>query len=150
MEQTGTGVPAEPTSAEKAAWSSAEYAAVQKDEVVGALLAFFLGTFGAHWFYLGRNGLGILYAAFFWTGIPSLCGFVETFLMPGRVRAYNFARAQEIAVRVGVGPWSAAAAPPPLPHSAACAACGQPLDGRALFCPRCGAAVGPGQQRAAV
>ena len=33
-------------------------AAVQKDEVLGVLLAVFLGSFGLHHFYIGRNGLG--------------------------------------------------------------------------------------------
>lgn len=131
----------------RAAWSAAEYDAVRKDEVVGALLAFLLGTFGAHQFYLGNNGLGILYAAFFWTGIPSLCGFVEGFLMPGRVRAYNFARAQEIAQRTGVGPWATAVSPA-APMTSACAACGQALDPGSVFCTKCGAPVHRSQQSA--
>ena len=49
----------------------AQMSAIQKDEVVGILLALFLGSFGAHHFYLRRNGLGILYVLFFWTGIPA-------------------------------------------------------------------------------
>lgn len=129
------------------AWSAAEYDAVRKDEMVGALLAFLLGTFGAHQFYLGNNGLGFLYAAFFWTGIPSLCGFIEAFLMPGRVRAYNFARAQEIAQRTGVAPWTRAIRPV-APVASGCAACGQALDPESLFCTRCGVPIGHAQQRA--
>ena len=39
-----------------------QYEAVRRDEVVGILLALFLGTFGIHHFYLRRTGLGILYA----------------------------------------------------------------------------------------
>ena len=126
-----------------AAWSAAEYDAVRKDEVLGAVLAFLLGTFGAHQFYLGNNGLGILYAVFFWTGIPSICGFVEGFFMPGRVRAYNFARAQEIAQRTGAGPRTAteAAVTPPMPIGSRCGACGQLLDPAGAFCTRCGAPV---------
>ena len=49
-----------------------QYEAVRRDEVVGMLLALFLGTFGLHHFYLRRTGLGILYACFFWTGIPGI------------------------------------------------------------------------------
>ena len=38
-----------------------QYEAVRRDEVVGILLALFLGGFGIHHFYLRRIGLGILY-----------------------------------------------------------------------------------------
>ena len=37
-----------------------------KDKNVAALLAFFLGAFGVHRFYLGQIGLGIFYILFFW------------------------------------------------------------------------------------
>ncbi len=66
-----------------------QYEAVRRDEVVGILLALFLGTFGAHHFYLRRTGLGILYLCFFWSGIPAILGFIECFFMPGRVREFN-------------------------------------------------------------
>jgi hypothetical protein len=42
------------------AWFYAEYEHARRDEVVGVLLAIFLGTFGIHHFYLRRNGLGTL------------------------------------------------------------------------------------------
>ena len=38
----------------------ASYQVSAKSEVVGVLLAIFLGGFGAHHFYLRRTGLGIL------------------------------------------------------------------------------------------
>lgn len=41
------------------------------------MLAILLGTVGAHKFYLGRTGFGILYLLFFWTGIPTIVGIVE-------------------------------------------------------------------------
>src|SRR5579871_1288392 len=63
-----------------------QYEVVRRDEIVGVLLALFLGTFGVHHFYLRRTGLGILYACLCWSGIPSLLGFIECFFMPGRVR----------------------------------------------------------------
>jgi hypothetical protein len=44
-----------------------EYLAVQKNGTTGFLLAFFLGGLGAHHFYMGRVGLGVLYAVFCWT-----------------------------------------------------------------------------------
>src|ERR1700761_2630417 len=78
-----------------------QMAAVQKDEVLGVLLALFLGSFGLHHFYLKQNGLGILYLVFFWTGIPGLAGFFEAFFMPGRVRAYNAQQAAYIAASLG-------------------------------------------------
>lgn len=60
-----------------------------KDATVGTLLAVFLGGFGAHRFYLGENGIALIYLLFFWTLIPSLAGLVEAFFMPDRVREYN-------------------------------------------------------------
>lgn len=51
-----------------------------KNKIIAALLAFFLGSFGAHQFYLGNNGKGILYVLFCWTLIPSLIAFVEFIL----------------------------------------------------------------------
>lgn len=39
-----------------------------------AALAFGLGAFGLHRFYLEEHGRGIAYAAFFWTFIPMLLG----------------------------------------------------------------------------
>jgi TM2 domain-containing membrane protein YozV len=79
-----------------------QYESVRRDEVVGVLLAIFLGCFGIHHFYLGRNGLGILYLCFFWTGIPALLGLIECFFMPGRVRAYNAMHAAGLAASLGI------------------------------------------------
>jgi TM2 domain-containing membrane protein YozV len=42
-----------------------------------ALLAFFFGGFGAHKFYLGQTGVGILYLVFCWTFLPFLIGYFE-------------------------------------------------------------------------
>ncbi len=47
------------------------------DKTALALLAFFLGGFGAHKFYTGKYGQGIFYILFCWTGIPGLIAFVE-------------------------------------------------------------------------
>jgi TM2 domain-containing membrane protein YozV len=79
-----------------------QYEAVRRDEVVGILLALFLGTFGVHHFYLRRTGLGILYCFFFWSGIPAILGFIECFFMPGRVREFNAIQAAGIAAALGI------------------------------------------------
>lgn len=41
------------------------------------LLTFFLGGFGAHKFYLGKNWQGFFYLIFCWTGIPGLIAIIE-------------------------------------------------------------------------
>jgi TM2 domain-containing membrane protein YozV len=122
----------------------AQMSAWQKDEVVGVLLALFLGTFGAHHFYLRRIGLGILYLIFSFTGIPTIVSLVECFFMPGRVRQYNLQLAtyfsSQISYLVPVdGPVSAAV---PLAGSEVlrtCRVCGSGILPGANFCARCGA-----------
>jgi TM2 domain len=79
-----------------------QYESVRRDEVVGILLALFLGTFGIHHFYLRRTGLGILYVCFFWTGITAILGVIECFFMPGRVREFNAIQAAGIAAALGI------------------------------------------------
>ena len=79
-----------------------QYNAVRRDEVVGILLALFLGTFGVHHFYLRRTGLGVLYCCFCWTSIPFFLGVIECFFMPGRVREFNAIQAAGIAAALGM------------------------------------------------
>lgn len=52
-----------------------------KSRIAAALLAFFLGGFGAHKFYLGQTGMGILYLLFCWTFIPAIIALVEFILL---------------------------------------------------------------------
>ena len=78
----------------------AQYSMVRKDVTVAILLAFFLGSFGAHRFYLGEIGMGCLYLIFCWTLIPHLIAFVECFFLPERVREYNALHAAAIAAQV--------------------------------------------------
>ncbi|MCA9653349.1 MAG: NINE protein [Myxococcales bacterium] len=52
-----------------------------KDKNVAAILALFLGGIGAHKFYLGRIGAGILYLVFSLTFIPSLLGLIDFFVL---------------------------------------------------------------------
>jgi TM2 domain-containing membrane protein YozV len=49
----------------------------EKSRITAVLLALFLGGLGAHKFYLGRIGSGIVYLIFFWTFIPAIVAFVE-------------------------------------------------------------------------
>ena len=48
-----------------------------KNKTTAALLAFFLGGFGVHRFYLGDSAKGILYLLFCWTFIPAIIAFIE-------------------------------------------------------------------------
>ena len=56
----------------------------------------FSGRFGAHKFYFGQIGIGVLYAVFCWTFIPSLICLIETFLSGDAVKSKNLQIAQEI------------------------------------------------------
>jgi TM2 domain-containing membrane protein YozV len=51
--------------------------ASSRNRTSAALFAFFLGGIGAHKFYLGQAGLGILYLLFCWTFIPAIVGLIE-------------------------------------------------------------------------
>ena len=53
---------------------------VRAHKGVATLLCFFLGWFGAHRFYIGRIGSGLLYLLFSWTFVPAFVAFIE-FLM---------------------------------------------------------------------
>ncbi|HEX3436147.1 MAG TPA: NINE protein [Pseudacidobacterium sp.] len=118
----------------------AQLPSVQKDEVVGVLMALFLGAFGAHHFYLRRNVLGILYVLFFWTGITAIIGVIECFFMPGRVRQYNAEQAALLAANLQY-----AVAGTPVTGTtivaATCSSCGAPLVAGVKFCSRCGASI---------
>ena len=53
------------------------------------MLTLVLGGIGAHRFYLGQVGLGLLYLFFCWSFIPALVAFVELFLITARTREFN-------------------------------------------------------------
>ncbi len=73
-----------------------EFNSRRKDSTTGALLTVFLGGLGAHRFYLGETGLGLLYMAFCWTFIPVIVSLVELSVTRNRVRKYNSEVAAEI------------------------------------------------------
>ncbi len=125
-----------------------QYESVRRDEIVGILLALFLGTFGIHHFYLRRSGLGILYCCLFWTGIPTILGFIECFFMPGRVREFNAVQAAAIAAALGIpvpgwGQPFTAHVPQPAqsPALIACPRCQATNPPTARFCSACGNGV---------
>ena len=118
-----------------------QYEMARRDEVVGILLALFLGGIGLHHFYLRRTGLGILYLCFFWTPIPWILGFIECFFMPGRVREFNAIQAAGIAAALGLAtpPWG-----PPINVTVNVPPAAQP--GTLIACPRCQQANVPGSR----
>jgi hypothetical protein len=77
----------------------AEYSRVRKDATTGIVLALFLGGLGAHHFYLGKVGLGVLYVFFCWTFIPAIVALIECFFMKDRVNSFNATRAYELALQ---------------------------------------------------
>ncbi len=122
----------------------AHYRAVEKDEVVGVLLAVFLGGFGAHHFYLRRPGTGVLFLLFSWTGVTYLIGWIEAFFMPGRVRRFNQEMASYLATAVVSGSYPVPAiAGAALAQTTLCPACGNSTAAVARFCGRCGASLQP-------
>lgn len=54
------------------------------NKIVYILLAILLGDIGAHKFYCGKIGMGILYLAFCWTMIPGIAGLIEGILAIGK------------------------------------------------------------------
>lgn len=48
-----------------------------KSKTTSGVLGILLGGFGAHKFYLGKHGKGVLYLLTSWTGIPGIIGLIE-------------------------------------------------------------------------
>ncbi len=73
-----------------------QYNANRRNPTLAVLLALFLGGIGAHKFYLGQTGTGILYLVFFWTYIPTILGFIEAFTISRTVIRKNRKVAREV------------------------------------------------------
>jgi TM2 domain-containing membrane protein YozV len=97
-----------------------------KSKTTAYLLWFFLGVFGAHKFYLGRVGMGILYLCT--GGIFGIGWFIDLFTLAHQVDVYNALLnnshgpvnqnvAQNVIVNV-TAPSAPAAAPPVIQLSA--------------------------------
>ena len=52
---------------------------MKKERSIAILLAFLLGGFGAHKFYLGKTNQGVLMLLFCWTLIPAFIAFFNFF-----------------------------------------------------------------------
>ena len=48
-----------------------------RSKIAAGILGILLGGIGAHKFYLGQIGKGILYVLFAWTGIPAIIGLIQ-------------------------------------------------------------------------
>ena len=57
-----------------------DLAAGKRNKWIALILAWLLGGLGAHKFYLGKIGLGILYLVFCWTCIPAIIAFIEVII----------------------------------------------------------------------
>ena len=73
-----------------------KFSRLNKSVGIYAVLAFFLGSFGAHKFYFSQIGLGVLYALFFWTFIPGIIALFETIFSSRIVQSKNYDIAVEI------------------------------------------------------
>ncbi len=81
-----------------------------KNKTTTILLAIFLGSFGAHHFYLKQKKKGVLYLIFFWTFIPLIISFIDSivFMRMSEERfhkKYNsdlYAKAEEMAKMTGM------------------------------------------------
>jgi len=68
---------------------SNQYLSLCKKKPYIYLFLIFLGGFGAHHYYMGNIGAGIIYTLFCWTFIPALVGFFELFWAYTYVNNHN-------------------------------------------------------------
>lgn len=87
-----------------------------KDKNIAAILAFPLfGGWGAHKFYLGQVGAGIVYLAFAWTLIPAIVSFFE-FIILALMDREEFNRRYNGANALGGAPMVVHMLPPAAPY----------------------------------
>ena len=80
---------------------SQEYDRKSKSRNAGIWWAIGLGGLGAHKFYMGQTGMGILYVCFVWTSVPLALGIIEgIFFMGKRVDDHNEQVAQNIVLKL--------------------------------------------------
>ena len=78
-----------------------EYNDKKKSSSTALLLAILLGGFGAHHFYLGNIGMGVVYLLFSWTGLTYLAGWIEAIGLSKKVHQQNMTFANQIAATLG-------------------------------------------------
>lgn len=52
-----------------------------KSRLIAALLAWFLGAFGGHRFYVGKTQSAILMVVFFWTFVPAIIAVIDLIMI---------------------------------------------------------------------
>lgn len=141
-----------------------------KSKGTAILLCFFLGGFGAHKFYLGQTGAGVVYLLFCWTFIPAIIAFIEMIILICMSEQdfnakYNswrqpqavYAQQPQTVINVQT-PYNdrPTASPDPVyvPSTAdavrssdTCSRCGEVLKPGAKFCTKCGAPAASLQTR---
>jgi TM2 domain-containing membrane protein YozV len=81
MNAGGGGASSSSSSSSSASAGGMGFAArYTKNKTTAGILGILLGGIGAHKFYLGRPGMGILYLLFCWTYVPTIIGFIEGIL----------------------------------------------------------------------
>jgi TM2 domain-containing membrane protein YozV len=60
-----------------------------KSSTTALMLCLFLGGIGAHEYYLGKIGRGLVYTLLCWTFIPCLISLIQLFTITGRVQREN-------------------------------------------------------------
>ncbi len=78
-----------------------QYNNAKKNPTTAVVLALLLGGIGAHKFYMGQTGSGILYLIFSCTFIPAIIAFIEAFTISKSVHSSNRKAAREAAVMLG-------------------------------------------------
>jgi TM2 domain-containing membrane protein YozV len=78
---SGCGKPVHKTATACPTCGARQAGASSKSKIAAALFAFCLGGFGAHKFYLGQVGWGLLYLVFCWTFIPAIVAFIEFIIL---------------------------------------------------------------------
>jgi hypothetical protein len=73
------------------------FAKERRNPNVALVLCLFLGWVGAHYYYMGRVGKGILCTLFAWTLVPLVLSLVACRKIRANVQRQNFVRAAELA-----------------------------------------------------
>jgi TM2 domain-containing membrane protein YozV len=70
-----------------------------KSKKIAVLLSIFGGTFGLHKFYLHKYWQGFIYSFFWFTGVPTILGFIGAFRVSGRVEEFNKTNQEKLNIK---------------------------------------------------